>query len=620
MAQAATTFTQWTPLFKGIEYCTGTNTPGTGFPNLQVMYALRVDLNDPDLEFFTTPRITNYLANSRETAGLTMSDFLSRHKLQVAINANFFDPSGYTLPAGTAMKVHGLAISRGTVVSVQESALYSSAVLFTTNNQATIIHTNWPSTNLAGIYNAVSGTYPLVVHGVNVGFQYEGLSDQVHQVNPRTAYGLTPDRRHLIILAIDGRQPDYSDGALDYETGKWLLLLGVYEGVNMDGGGSTTLVMESSTGKPVDLNHSNALPEYGQERTVGSHFGIYAKPVVGFINEVVATPDDTTAVITWTTTGLASTQVRYGLSTNFVDSSTLIAGPTTNHLAQLSGLTPSGVYYYQVLSTAGTNQYASAVFTFTTTNYVSTNQVVSLGATWRYTVANLDLVNWMASGYDDSNWTGSGPGILWTDARGRGPSAGIPQPSTQLPLNPNNSGYPYFTYYLRTHFNYAGPLAGASLIFGAYVDDGAVFYLNGVELQRLRMDAPPKVIANATLATGFPCTGNADCADEFTISGDSAHLVSGDNVLAVEVHNFANLSPDVTFGTALTVSVPIQRNPTLTIGATSSRIMISWDRAGFKLQQATSAQGPWLDVPGPIISSPYETTITQTKRYYRLGK
>jgi len=48
-----------------------------------------VDLTDPDIQFLTTPRATNYVVNYRETGGLKVKDFLTIHQVQLAINANF---------------------------------------------------------------------------------------------------------------------------------------------------------------------------------------------------------------------------------------------------------------------------------------------------------------------------------------------------------------------------------------------------------------------------------------------------------------------------------------------------------------------------------------------------
>src|SRR5439155_721997 len=85
--QASTALGPWVPVFKGIDHAVGTNTPGGGgMRNLQVVHSLRIDLTDRDIQLFSTPRISNYSADFRETGGLTVSDFLVANGLQVAIN------------------------------------------------------------------------------------------------------------------------------------------------------------------------------------------------------------------------------------------------------------------------------------------------------------------------------------------------------------------------------------------------------------------------------------------------------------------------------------------------------------------------------------------------------
>ena len=110
--------------------------------------ALRIDLQDPDIRLMLTPPVTNnYVTNQRETLLQTPSEFLIEHDLQVAINAVYFDPAGYNNPSGTPAYLTGLAISEGQLVSVQTSPTDSeSAMLFTTNNQATFVSLNWPAT------------------------------------------------------------------------------------------------------------------------------------------------------------------------------------------------------------------------------------------------------------------------------------------------------------------------------------------------------------------------------------------------------------------------------------------------------------------------------------------
>jgi exopolysaccharide biosynthesis protein len=624
--KADMTVTAWNPVFKGIDHATGTNQPDATYPSLNVMHVLRVDLSDPDIQIITSPKLTNnYLANSRETGGYTVSDFQKRHDLQVSINAGLFDPSSYYLPAGTPMDIHGLSIDRGVLVSPANS-VSAASLIFSASNAPELIYTNWPARSTNSMYNVVSGDYCVLVKGVNTGYQYRNDGDFIHQVNPRTAFGISQDKRYLYLMTIDGRQPGYSDGAWDFETGAWLIKMGAYDGVNLDGGGSTTMVIEDSTGQPVRLNSSSAVADSGKERTVGSHFGVYAKPVVGFINDVVATPEDVSATITWTTPEPATGQVEYGTDPGLGLSSPLTTAVVTNHTATLSDLIPSTTYYYQIKSAVNASEYKSPLLVFTTTNYVTTNVVFDITNSWKYSWANLDGVNWTAPTYNDStsSWNPPGQGILWADARG--PNDAINPKNTQMSID-TSTAFPYPTYYFRTHFNLPSISTGTSLIFSAHVDDGAVFYLNGTEIYRLRMPASPQEIVNSDLAAAAPCpednpAGNATCSDDFEVSPSVLQGVvkAGDNVLAVEVHNYNPRSPDITFGTSLAATVPIPKdNPTLHIAYSDGQITIAWQGTGFRLQQSASVTGGWSNVPGSI-ASPYTTTASGQAQFFRLGK
>src|SRR6185295_12280856 len=211
--------------------------------------------------------------NQRETLLQTPSEFLVEHNLQVAINAVYFDPAGYNSPSGTPAWLTGLAVSEGRLVSAQTSSTDSeSAMLFTTNNQATFVPLNWPATGTDGIFTAFSGLYTLVSNGVNISFAYTNAGGTIHQRQPRTAYGLSEDGRYLILVTIDGRQSDFSDGALDWETAEFLLLFGAWNGMNMDGGGSTCMVKVCYCGDPIEINQNSfqfAVGRPGSQRPVG---------------------------------------------------------------------------------------------------------------------------------------------------------------------------------------------------------------------------------------------------------------------------------------------------------------------------------------------------------------
>ncbi len=619
---AAPVVTEWKPLFKGIDYLTGTNSQSGGdFNNRMVAHVLRINLTDPDIRLLPTPRHTNYVANSSETQGRTVSQFVKAYGVQVAVNANFFSPEEYYLPEGTAMRVDGLSISDGNPVSPANFSR-AACVLFDAANVGRIVHTNWPAVSTNGVLNAIAGDYPLVVRGVNIGRQYLNQGGFIHATNPRTALGLSEDGKTLFLMCIDGRQ-DHSAGALDYETGAWMLLVGAHDAVNLDGGGSATMAMLGSTGQAVRLNYSSAVADSGRERTVGSHFGVYAKPIESFVGNLAVSVEDEAATITWTTSAAANAFVEYGPTESLGQTSTVSSAAGTNQSIRLNGLTPGTGYYFRAVSVAvGDGQRHESLLQFlTTTRTVTATEVIPLNAQWRFTSADVSAENWTAPGYSDSGWNGPGPGILWSYTRAGDPPLPLDLLGTRMDGNPA-TGFPYVTYYFRTHFTAASAATGSSLAFNGYLDDGAVFYLNGHELHRFRVPEAPEEILNTTIANAFPCGGDANCLDTFTVqSGVSDHLVVGDNVLAVEVHNYSARSPDITFGFAVSLEQPVPTTPpTLTIAINGTQAVLNWTGGNFTLQSADSPAGPWNNVSGPVTSGPYPVPDSPTLRFFRLNR
>ena len=77
---------------------------------------------------------------------------------------------------------------------------------------------------------------------------------------------------------VDGRQPKYSEGVTLWELAEITLEAGADIALNLDGGGSSTMVMRGDSGTNI-LNapfHTN-IPM--RERPVGNHLGIFALPL-----------------------------------------------------------------------------------------------------------------------------------------------------------------------------------------------------------------------------------------------------------------------------------------------------------------------------------------------------
>ena len=114
---------------------------------------------------------------------------------------------------------------------------------------------------------------------------------------------------------------------------------------------------------------------------------------------------------------------------------------------------------------------------------------------------------------------------------------------TQVPLGA-------VTYYFRKGFTYNGDPASAELVLNAVFDDGAIFYLNGVEIHRANI--APGAVSHGTVAS--TAVGNATFTGPLVVP--SGALQRGPNVLAVEIHQTAALSDtDMVFGADLTARV-----------------------------------------------------------------
>ncbi len=180
---------------------------------------------------------------------------------------------------------------------------------------------------------------------------------------------------------------------------------------------------------------------------------------------------------------------------------------------------------------------------------------------WKYNDTGVDLgTAWREPDFDDAGW-----------AMGRGQLGyGDGDEATILSFGPN-SGNKYPTYYFRREFNVDDPAAYGSLPFRLWRDDGAVIYLNGIEVARINMPSGP---------IGF--TTYALSAEDWT-SPDSGvipnpPLVAGRNVAAVEMHQGNAGSSDLSFdlelsgNTAPSVSISSPMDGQVFVGPTNITI------------------------------------------------
>jgi hypothetical protein len=258
------------------------------------------------------------------------------------------------------------------------------------------------------------------------------------------------------------------------------------------------------------------------------------------------------------------------------------------------------------------------------------NAVVPLAQSWRYEQSGTDLgTSWRGSAFNDSAWS-SGPAPL--DVIRFFPDSLPPFCRTGPPELPDNVGTCLLTLsnanssaqlpamYFRTKFNFSGDAAHTVLHLQALVDDGAVFYLNGVELCRVGMPGGPVAYTTFAARTVINATN-----ETFDLSG--AGLLQGENVLAVEVHQDGPTSPDLTFALRLDAIVPeiiaprrqaLIEAPRMAFNVAAGDVAISWTPAGGLLQAASEPIGPWSVVSPSHPPDRHSERANVARRFFRV--
>ena len=172
-------------------------------------------------------------------------------------------------------------------------------------------------------------------------------------------------------------------------------------------------------------------------------------------------------------------------------------------------------------------------------------------ASWRYyDLGAIATPGWAAAAFGDGSW-----------------KVGVAPMGYGTPLAKTAVASTSVTTYYRIAFNHGATPAGDSFVaLLVNVWDGAVVYLNGVEIGRFNM--PSVTVLPTTVATTQVSQATAP---SFTLQMklETKTLVLGRNVLAVEVHRAAKTPPQSLLAVTMTlVAIP---TPTATATLTLSR-------------------------------------------------
>ena len=417
-----------TPLFPGITHikrteqyppfqCPGCPAP-TPNPRLARMNILLVDLASPAVRFKLTPPGENLPAVAPgsttpnwpvvpfEVVRQRTLDFLNTSHAQAAINVHFFAP--FPVPGGSTQSAYayviGLAASRGKVYSGFESPIQSYAIVtnspglnIDSSNNASIVHLD-PSAadgmdvlENVQLWNALAGSGQILTNGVKTIPEYTDATHPDELLTPgpvpplgplpltytragrhwydlsnaRTAIGVTQDGKTLVLFTVDG-----TNGGHGMQVGEVADLLkndyGVWNALNLDGGGSTTMAVEDPV---THMRRLVNVPADNPPRLEATNLAVYSD-AVNPITTATITPapnargwNQMAVNVTLEATDLASglndtptgwvDELRYSLTGAQTGAETVVSG----HSASF-GVAPPGVtrVSYSATDAAGNNE------------------------------------------------------------------------------------------------------------------------------------------------------------------------------------------------------------------------------------------------------------------------
>lgn len=272
LALAPTTGRAWqaTQPFVGVTYFDKSVTE----PRPLRMHVAQIDLRAEGIRFKVSPP-----GGDREVLRQSTLDFLKQERAQIAINGHFFLP--FPSEDKTAWVI-GLAASEGRVFSAfeppeQSYALvaFAPAINIDRDNHASIVTYDPANSDQkhvrekVALWNVVAGSSQIVTRGVATIPAYRDDNHFDGELDPggpnnysnskawadattaRTAIGLSRDQQTLTLFTVDVRGG--SEGMRLSEVANVLIRdFDVFEALNLDGGGSTTMAMED----PLTGNHS----------------------------------------------------------------------------------------------------------------------------------------------------------------------------------------------------------------------------------------------------------------------------------------------------------------------------------------------------------------------------
>lgn len=368
----------------------------------------------------------------------------------------------------------------------------------------------------------------------------------------------------------------------------------------------------SGSGGSYRLRVTNPFGTVTSDATVVTVIGETNRPTV----TSVTSPNNTTIVVAFSeavTVASGQNTANYPITPSVAVSSAVLSADGRTVTLTTAARNLGTAYTLRIQGVADRSAAGNLVNPNPTVVPLTTIQVIDgWNSTWSYNTNNLDATlaatPWYSPSYIlDATWQ-TGNALFGTET-----SAGVialfPTPiATALPPN-TNTPPDMITYYFRKQITLPAIPAGTTYAINHFIDDGAIFWLDGVEIGRLNMTGLPPVVY----------TNRASSAGEATLMSTPFTASAGTHTLAVEVHQGGTAgSSDVLFGAQIMAIATA--SPRLTISHPGTNVLVTWSAdSSWDLQRANTVTGAYGNL-APTAFGMYTAPIpaTPTNHFYRL--
>ena len=221
-------------------------------------------------------------------------------------------------------------------------------------------------------------------------------------------------------------------------------------------------------------------------------------------------------------------------------------------------------------------------------------QLIALNGVWKYldNGSNQNIA-WRTVDFNDSGWPSGNAELGYGDG----------DEATVIRYG-SDARNKYITYYFRKSIHVIDAASFKNLELQFLRDDGAVVYLNGMEV--IRSNMPSGNIISATLASSS--VSSRDEKKIYSTTVNPSLLINGKNVIAVEVHQDSKRSSDISFNLSLkgmrnvgnTCSSPSELTA---VSNTTTSAILQWNSVSsamvYTLEYRQEGSSSWISIKTP---------------------